>query len=70
MIDDDLDFVMADMGAWEVAEQFVCANEEITNEKYRCLYEFDEYVLTLGCRDMSHLANCGELRGVIWVMSL
>ncbi|XP_063962020.1 uncharacterized protein LOC129270546 [Lytechinus pictus] len=39
-----------------------CLNGEMLNPKWRCLYDFDEYGLQQGCRDVTHLRDCGEIQ--------
>eukprot|EP00057_Strongylocentrotus_purpuratus_P018616 XP_011673090.1 PREDICTED: uncharacterized protein LOC754864 [Strongylocentrotus purpuratus] len=38
-----------------------CMNGENLDSRWRCLYDFDEYGLQQGCRDVTHLRNCGEI---------
>ncbi|RWS24200.1 relaxin receptor-like protein, partial [Leptotrombidium deliense] len=35
-----------------------CQSGQIIDAKYRCIYEFDQYVYQIGCRDVTHLRNC------------
>nr|XP_054763169.1 very low-density lipoprotein receptor-like [Lytechinus pictus] len=39
-----------------------CFNGEKFDARWRCVYDFDEYGLQLGCRDVTHLRDCGDLQ--------
>ena len=41
-------------------DQIQCKNGVCTDSSNRCLYETDKYGWTKGCRDMTHLQNCGK----------
>jgi hypothetical protein len=37
---------------------FKCQSGQIIDQKYRCIYEFDQLGYQMGCRDVSHLRDC------------
>ena len=43
-----------------VVPKFGCANLASISLEHRCLYEKGESGLLIGCRDASHLVDCGE----------
>lgn len=45
----------------EESEKFICNNQQKVHKNERCLFEYDEYNIQVGCRDMSHLISCGNL---------
>ena len=47
------------MGQNDPSKMMVCENGEQVLSKYRCLFEFDKYNRQNGCRDMTHLKDCG-----------
>ena len=50
------------MGMAETSERIMtCENGERVPSKVRCLFEFDKYNLQKGCRDMTHLKDCGQI---------
>ncbi len=40
--------------------EMTCKNNQKVSSKYRCIFEFDEYGIQRGCKDMSHLDGCGK----------
>ena len=50
------------MGQREPGAMMTCENGERTLSKNRCLFEFDQYHRPIGCRDMTHLRDCGKSR--------
>ena len=38
-----------------------CKNGACVDKAYRCLYGRDRYNFPIGCRDATHLANCGKV---------
>lgn len=44
--------------AQQQAKQFQCQSGHVINASFICLYEFDQLGYQIGCRDVSHLANC------------
>ena len=43
------------------SDQIRCKNGACVDQEFRCLYDEDVYGLLTGCRDASHLENCGKL---------
>ena len=41
-----------------VVLDFKCQSGQIIDQKYRCIYEFDQLGYQMGCRDVSHLRDC------------
>ena len=39
---------------------FQCANGASVGIEHRCVYQGGEFGVLLGCRDASHLVDCGE----------
>ncbi|XP_054166072.1 uncharacterized protein LOC128963584 [Oppia nitens] len=37
---------------------FKCQSGQIIDDKFRCIYEFDQLGYQIGCRDVSHLRDC------------
>ncbi len=44
----------------EAGSEMSCDNSQRAPAKYKCIFEYDEYGIQKGCRDMSHLQGCGE----------
>ncbi|XP_070570237.1 low-density lipoprotein receptor-like [Ptychodera flava] len=42
-------------------EEFRCLNGPCVDRKWMCIYDFDQYGYQRGCRDVTHLRNCGTL---------
>ena len=38
-----------------------CNNTACYDSKYQCIYGFSRYGYPLGCRDATHLADCGKV---------
>ncbi|XP_072037031.1 uncharacterized protein [Amphiura filiformis] len=43
-------------------DEIQCRNGVCTDSSYRCLYGFDKYGWTIGCRDQTHLLDCGDFK--------
>ena len=39
----------------------VCKNGACADERYMCLNDKDKYGFLLGCRDATHLEDCGNV---------
>lgn len=44
----------------EPPKKFQCHSGQIINAESICIYEFDQLGYQIGCRDVSHLRNCGH----------
>ena len=45
-----------------------CQNGQSYTEADRCLYNQDPYGALTGCRDATHLQNCGKLGGETFIV--
>ncbi|CAD5123495.1 DgyrCDS11838 [Dimorphilus gyrociliatus] len=52
---------LVDLGH-EESEKFICNNLQKVDKRQRCLFEYDEYNIQIGCRDMSHLIDCDNVK--------
>lgn len=44
----------------EKQEYFRCKSGHLIDNKFRCIYEYDQYSYQIGCRDVTHLIDCHD----------
>lgn len=42
-------------------DMILCNNGHYANISVKCIYDMDEYGYIIGCRDVTHLRDCGNI---------
>nr|XP_054753960.1 uncharacterized protein LOC129259723 [Lytechinus pictus] len=62
--EDEPNYCRFNLSSFECTSEFQiqCHNGACADRKTTCLYDFDEYGLQIGCRDVTHLRHCDDFQ--------